>query len=70
MKKQDLFVKQKKKKLFACCKYWNDIIDFDSEKKFNFYISEFENPSSNYNYSENNFRQNIGYVKFNTVINL
>lgn len=61
---------QKKKKLFVCSKYWNGSIDFDREKKFNFYISELENPSSNYNYSENNFRHNTGYVKSGIVISL
>lgn len=50
--------------------YDSDRIDFDREKKFNFYISELENPSSNYNYSENNFRHNTGYIKSGIVISL
>jgi len=37
-------------------------IDFDSEKQFNFYVSEFESPSRNYHYSNSNFSQNVGYV--------
>ena len=37
-------------------------IDFDSEKQFNFYVSEYENPSRNYCYSDEDFSQNIGYV--------
>ena len=37
-------------------------IDFDSEKQFNFYVSELENQSLNYCYSSNDFSQNIGYV--------
>ena len=37
-------------------------IDFDSEKLFNFYVSDLEQPSQNYCYSSNDFSQNIGYV--------
>ena len=37
-------------------------IDFDSEKHFNFYVSELENQSRNYCYFNNDFSQNIGYV--------
>lgn len=37
-------------------------IDFDSEKQFNFYVSEYENPSRNYHYSNNDYSQNVGYV--------
>ncbi len=37
-------------------------IDFDSEKRFNFYVSELENQSKNYCYSNNDFSKNIGYV--------
>ncbi len=50
--------------------YDSDRIDFDREKKFNFYVSELENPSSNYNHSENNFRHNTGYVKSGIAISL
>jgi len=43
---------------------FNEIqIDFDSAKKHNFYVSEYESPSRNYNYSEVNFSENIGYVE-------
>jgi len=37
-------------------------IDFDSEKQFNFYVSDLDNPSTNYCYSQNDFSQNIGYI--------
>lgn len=37
-------------------------IDFDSEKRFNFYVSEFESPSRNYHYTNSNFSQNVGYI--------
>ena len=37
-------------------------IDFDSEKKFNFYVSEYENPSRNYHYSDSDYSVNIGYI--------
>lgn len=39
-------------------------IDFDSEKFFNFYVSEYGNHSRNYNYSEEDYSQNTGYVNF------
>lgn len=42
---------------------WNDDkINFDSEKEYNFYVSELENRSKNYKYSEVDFTQNIGYI--------
>ncbi len=37
-------------------------IDFDSEKQFNFYVSELGNQSQNYRYSNNDFSKNVGYV--------
>lgn len=42
--------------------YNSNQIDFDSEKQFNFYVSELENQSQNYLYSKNDFSLNIGYV--------
>lgn len=42
--------------------YNSKLIDFDSEKHFNFYISELENPSHNYSYSSKDFTQNRGYI--------
>lgn len=46
-------------------------IDFDSKKQFNFYVSEFENPSRNYSYSEDDYSQNTGYVNLeNTTVTL
>ena len=42
---------------------WNrDTIIFDSEKETDFYISKYNNSSLNYQYSENEFTQNIGYI--------
>ena len=43
-------------------------IDFDSEKKFNFYVSEYENPSLNYHYSNSNYSVNIGYINSNNTV--
>ena len=41
---------------------WNETaINFDSEKINNFYVSDLENPSRFYLYSEDNFKMNIGY---------
>ena len=47
-----------------------DTIEFDSEKTNHFYLSEFNNPSSSYNYSSTDFSKNKGYVPrvINTVI--
>ena len=46
-------------------------IDFDSAKKFNFYVSEYENPSRNYSYSEDDYSQNMGYINLeNTTVTL
>ncbi|WP_321996979.1 CRISPR-associated helicase Cas3' [Draconibacterium orientale] len=42
--------------------YDSKMIDFDSEKLFNFYVSELNSPSQNYNYSSDDFTQNRGYV--------
>ncbi len=42
--------------------YGKETIIFDSEKKFNFYVSEYENPSINYKYSIANFDLNTGYI--------
>ena len=42
--------------------YNRETIIFDSEKKFDFYVSEYENPSINYMYSENDYTKNTGYV--------
>ncbi len=39
-----------------------DCISFDSEKQYNFYVSDFENPSQNYKYSKTDFTQNKGYI--------
>lgn len=38
------------------------MIDFDSEKQFNFYVSDLECPSQNYNYSTDDYSRNLGYV--------
>ncbi len=38
------------------------LIDFDSEKQFNFYVSDLECPSQNYNYSTDDYSQNLGYI--------
>jgi CRISPR-associated endonuclease/helicase Cas3 len=38
------------------------LIDFDSEKQFNFYVSDLECPSQNYCYSSEDFTQNRGYI--------
>lgn len=38
------------------------LIDFDSEKQFNFHVSDLENPSQNYCYSSEDFTQNRGYT--------
>lgn len=38
------------------------MIDFDSGKQFNFYLSELECPSQNYNYSTDDYSLNLGYV--------
>jgi CRISPR-associated endonuclease/helicase Cas3 len=43
-------------------------IDFDSEKQFNFYVSEYENPSRNYHYSDSNYFENIGYVNCDDTV--
>lgn len=40
----------------------NKTINFDSEKNYNFYVSELENPSKNYRYSKTDFNQNVGYI--------
>ena len=46
-------------------------IDFDSKRQFNFYVSEYENPSRNYSYSEEDYSQNMGYVNLeNTTVTL
>ncbi len=37
-------------------------IIFDSEKEFGFYVSKFDSPSINYNYSSSDFTQNTGYI--------
>lgn len=42
--------------------YDSKTIDFDSEKQFNYYVSELEDPSQNYAYSNDDFTQNRGYV--------
>ena len=41
--------------------YNEQTINFDSEKIFNFYLSNLEQPSIFYNYSPDNFRENTGY---------
>ena len=48
---------------------WNEVsINFDSEKIHAFYVSDLENPSKFYSYSENDFSQNIGYnTKIETI---
>jgi CRISPR-associated endonuclease/helicase Cas3 len=43
-------------------------INFDSEKQYNFYLSELENPSQYYEYSETDFTKNVGYVNKETAI--
>ncbi|MFP4047516.1 MAG: hypothetical protein ACLFT4_07120 [Bacteroidales bacterium] len=43
-------------------------INFDSEKHYNFYVSELDNPSQYYEYSENDFTKNVGYVNKETAI--
>ncbi len=40
----------------------SQLIDFDSEKQFHFYVSDLENPSQNYSYSSEDFTQNRGYI--------
>ncbi len=42
--------------------YDQNHIDFDAEQVFHFYVSEYENPSRNYNYSVEDYSQNVGYV--------
>ncbi|MCF8307886.1 MAG: CRISPR-associated helicase Cas3' [Bacteroidales bacterium] len=42
--------------------YGKDTINFDSEKQFNFYVSDLYCPSQNYQYSEKDYTKNIGYV--------
>ncbi|WKN33899.1 CRISPR-associated helicase Cas3' [Porifericola rhodea] len=43
--------------------YGQEEIDFDRAKtKYHFYLSELEDPSSYYNYSEEDFTHNTGYV--------
>lgn len=37
-------------------------IIFDTEKQYNFYVSDFDYPSKNYSYSEDDFTQNTGYI--------
>lgn len=51
----------------------HDSIDFDSEKEYNFYVSKLKYPSLFYQYSESDFRKNIGYktgkeIKSQTLI--
>lgn len=41
----------------------SETIDFDSEKQFNFYVSEYGNPSRNYSYSRSDYSKNIGYIE-------
>jgi len=43
-------------------------INFDSEKQYNFYVSELDNPSQYYEYSETDFTKNVGYVNKETAI--
>lgn len=43
-------------------------IVFDSEKKYNFYVSELENPSKNYSYSKDDYSQNTGYSEYEEAI--
>ena len=50
---------------------WNEqSINFDSEKTCNFYVSDLENPSKNYSYSENDYTNNTGYNSENSLIML
>ena len=37
-------------------------ISFDSEKQYNFYVSELNNPSRFYKYSKSDTKKNVGYV--------
>jgi len=49
--------------------YGKSEIDFDSEKtKYYFYLSELENPSSFYQYSEDNYSMNTGYQSPTTML--
>ncbi len=41
--------------------YDRENIVFDSEKEYGFYVSKLDNPSKNYNYSEDDFTKNTGY---------
>ncbi|MBN2664460.1 MAG: CRISPR-associated helicase Cas3' [Bacteroidales bacterium] len=42
---------------------WNSKqIIFDTEKQYNFYVSDYEYPSKNYSYSEDDFTKNTGYI--------
>lgn len=41
----------------------SETIDFDSDKQYNFYVSEYGNPSRNYHYSGNDYSKNIGYIE-------
>ena len=43
-------------------------INFDSKKQYNFYVSELDNPSQYYEYSETDFTKNVGYVGKETAI--
>jgi CRISPR-associated endonuclease/helicase Cas3 len=45
-------------------------INFDSEKQFNFYVSELNSPSVNYNYNKYDFTQNTGYIVNNSSIQI
>jgi len=49
---------------------WGEsLINFDSEKIHNFYVSSLENPSKFYSYSNSNFEINTGYnVNKNTMV--
>lgn len=41
--------------------YNDQAINFDSEKRYNFYLSKLEQPSNFYNYDKNDYRKNTGY---------
>ena len=48
--------------------YGESMINFDSEQINGFYVSYFENPSKFYQYDPINFRNNLGYIKQQTIL--
>lgn len=50
--------------------YGREHIVFDNEPQYGFYVSKLNNPSVNYDYSQNDFTQNTGYTDKPTIVKI